>query len=75
MSDEYIPKTARPTSATPLMLQHIQAKLKNMLTEREFKAVAQAAARNQDQTQLPLIAWAMGFLSFAQLEDLLVGLD
>ncbi|WP_287128979.1 DUF2949 domain-containing protein [Candidatus Cyanaurora vandensis] len=45
--------------------------LKDLLTDSEYQIVKKAAQRSQDTAQLPVVAWAMGFVSLEQLDTLL----
>lgn len=45
--------------------------LKNFLTQDEYEMVKNLAVRRNAYDQMPLIAWAMGFLNIYQLDTLL----
>jgi hypothetical protein len=45
--------------------------LKNFLTQDEYEMVKNIAVRRNASNQMPMIAWAMGFLNIYQLDALL----
>lgn len=45
--------------------------LTDILNEHEYHLVLRAASRAQDDHQLPLVAWMLGFISLDQLAKLL----
>jgi hypothetical protein len=45
--------------------------LKNFLTQGEYEMVKNVAVRRNAYNQMPMIAWAMGFLNIYQLDALL----
>jgi hypothetical protein len=45
--------------------------LKNLLTQDEYEMVKNLAVRRNAHDQMPMIAWAMGFLNIYQLDTLL----
>jgi hypothetical protein len=45
--------------------------LKNFLTQDEYEMVKNVAVRRNAYNQMPMIAWAMGFLNIYQLDALL----
>ena len=45
--------------------------LKNFLTQDEYEMVKNLAVRRNAYNQMPMIAWAMGFLNIYQLDALL----
>jgi hypothetical protein len=45
--------------------------LKNFLTQDEYEMVKNLAGRKNAYSQMPMIAWAMGFLNIYQLDALL----
>lgn len=53
------------TCATPPLV------LAEILTDSQLQTVKKSAQRTQDIDQLPIIAWAMGFVSLEQLDRLL----
>jgi hypothetical protein len=47
--------------------------LKNLLTHEEYQTVAHVAEGRFGSDQLPIVAWALGFVNLEQLDALLSG--
>ncbi|UFP93132.1 DUF2949 domain-containing protein [Gloeobacter morelensis] len=45
--------------------------LQELLSKEQYATVLKAAGRAQDEQQLPLVAWALGFVDLGQLAQLL----
>lgn len=54
-----------------LNMDFVPKSLKNLLTKDEYEMVEHVAIRRNAYNQMPLIAWAMGFLSIYELDALL----
>ncbi|WP_218080682.1 DUF2949 domain-containing protein [Anthocerotibacter panamensis] len=49
--------------------------LEQLLTPHEYRTVEKVARGQGNTTQLPLVAWAMGFISLPQLDQILTGYE
>ncbi|AGY60716.1 hypothetical protein [Gloeobacter kilaueensis] len=45
--------------------------LQDLLSDQQYRTVLKAASRAQDERQLPLVAWALGFVSLTELAAVL----